>query len=160
MSRKASGPRAEIEEGRRTARRCRAKKGGSPGWVSVVWRHSSVIATGSRNGSKGGLDRDPGGGPESRLWAAVVERVQGSTNSSTRRRISLRLSWWRSWGGRWGCCGEKCRRIRGRGLFGLASRLRSKEYRERFSGDRAEISEWVWVFFRGKSGCHPMSLGR
>jgi len=31
---------------------------------------------GCRNGSMGGLDRDQEGGPESRLWAAVVERGQ------------------------------------------------------------------------------------
>ena len=34
------------------------------------------IATGCRNGSKGVLDRDPGDGPESRLWDAVVEQGQ------------------------------------------------------------------------------------
>jgi hypothetical protein len=33
-----------------------------------------------------GLARNPGGGPESRLWAAVVERGQGCPNGSTRRR--------------------------------------------------------------------------
>jgi hypothetical protein len=34
------------------------------------------LLQGYSNGSKGGRDRDPGGGPESRLWAAVVERGQ------------------------------------------------------------------------------------
>jgi hypothetical protein len=37
----------------------------------------------------GVLDRDPGGGPESRLWAAVVERAHGCANSETRRRILM-----------------------------------------------------------------------
>ena len=36
----------------------------------------SSLRQGCRNGSMGGRARDPEGGPESRLWAAVVERGQ------------------------------------------------------------------------------------
>jgi hypothetical protein len=42
---------------------------------------AAKLATGSRNG------RSPGGGPESRLWAAVVGRVPGRTNSPARRKV-------------------------------------------------------------------------
>jgi hypothetical protein len=38
------------------------------------------------NGVERSLRESPGGGPESRLWAAVVERAHGRANSETRRR--------------------------------------------------------------------------
>jgi hypothetical protein len=63
------------------ARRYRTKKKGPPGWG--FGRHSEIrapIATGCRNGSKGVLDRDPGSGPESRLWAG---RRQASAGART-----------------------------------------------------------------------------
>jgi hypothetical protein len=37
--------------------------------------------------------KNPGGGPESRLWAAVVERAHGCANGSTRRRILRAVEW-------------------------------------------------------------------
>jgi hypothetical protein len=43
------------------------------------------LSQGCDNGLRGGFARNPGGGPESRLWAAVVERAHGRANSSTRR---------------------------------------------------------------------------
>jgi hypothetical protein len=41
--------------------------------VEITWRG---LLQGCSNGSNGGFARDPEGGPESRLWAAVVERGQ------------------------------------------------------------------------------------
>ena len=44
------------------------------------------LLQGSSNGTMGVLDRGPRGGPESRLWAAVVERAHECANGETRRR--------------------------------------------------------------------------
>jgi hypothetical protein len=46
------------------------------------------LATGRRNGLKGGLARNPGGGPESRLWATVVERALGCANGESGKEDS------------------------------------------------------------------------
>jgi hypothetical protein len=42
----------------------------------AIWWQSSANCDRMRKGSMGAPDRDPGGGPESRFWAAVVERGQ------------------------------------------------------------------------------------
>jgi hypothetical protein len=41
----------------------------------------------------GVLDRDPGGGPESRLWAAVVERGQEPERLDQTEKGRPRLGW-------------------------------------------------------------------
>jgi hypothetical protein len=44
------------------------------------------LPQGCGNGFESALAENPGGDPKSRLWAAVVKRVHGCTNSLTRRR--------------------------------------------------------------------------
>jgi hypothetical protein len=46
-------------------------------------RNGSIRAANCDTGRNG---RSPGGGAESRLWAAIVEREAGSPNGSTKRR--------------------------------------------------------------------------
>jgi hypothetical protein len=58
-----------------------------------------AFATGCRNGSKVVLEGDPGGGPESRLWATVVGRAHEGANSWTRQRILTLIAVWCCLGG-------------------------------------------------------------
>jgi hypothetical protein len=50
----------------------------------------SELATGCRNGSKGGGDRDPEGESKPRLWLAGAGRTYGRVNGPARRRICVR----------------------------------------------------------------------
>jgi hypothetical protein len=57
----------------------------SRGDVVSEARFANHLRHGRRNGSLGILDRDPEGGPESRLWAAVVGEHMGEQHACERR---------------------------------------------------------------------------
>jgi Protein of unknown function (DUF418) len=60
-----------------------------PGWVGAFVCNLVHFATGCRNGSMRGLDRDPEGDPKSRLWVVGAGRGQGRPNGLARRRSFL-----------------------------------------------------------------------